>query len=55
LSNPQDKDKGEYCLGINREKEEVNYKKIDYSLEQRWFFSPSLTRIKEDKNMDGIK
>lgn len=49
LFNPQDKDKEKAFLSVNKEKEEINYSKLDYSLYQRWIFLPTLNVI--DKNL----
>jgi len=38
LFNPQGEDKEKAFLSLNKEKEQISYSKLDYSLFQRWIF-----------------
>lgn len=43
LFNPQDKDKERAFLSVRKDKDEISYDKLDYSLYQRWIFFPSVS------------
>lgn len=59
LFNPQDKDKDKAFLSVTKDREEICYQRLDYSLFQRWTFLPMVKGLernfnKEDK-FDRIK